>query len=96
MVAKHGSVITEAALHDMPYADGVVRETLRITPIVVGFSRVALQVGGCQGVHCNNACWLPVYTSCSASAPLSADVTTPLLARRTLSCAGTQCRLALA
>ncbi|EFN56775.1 hypothetical protein CHLNCDRAFT_144259 [Chlorella variabilis] len=43
VVAKHGSVITEAALHDMPYADGVVRETLRITPIVVGFSRVALQ-----------------------------------------------------
>ena len=45
MVAKHGSVITEAALHDMPYADGVVRETLRITPIINATLRVALQVG---------------------------------------------------
>ncbi|PSC75274.1 cytochrome P450 [Micractinium conductrix] len=43
VVAKHGPYITEAALEDMPYADGVVREALRITPIIAGFSRVAVQ-----------------------------------------------------
>lgn len=45
VVAKHGSPVTEAALQDMKYAEGVVRETMRITPIINATLRVALQVG---------------------------------------------------
>ncbi|EFN55595.1 hypothetical protein CHLNCDRAFT_134129 [Chlorella variabilis] len=43
VVAKHGSPVTEAALQDMKYAEGVVRETMRITPIINATLRVALQ-----------------------------------------------------
>lgn len=43
VVAKHGTAISEAALEDMRYAEGVIREALRITPIIAGFPRIALQ-----------------------------------------------------
>jgi hypothetical protein len=36
--------MSEAALEDMRYTDGVIREAMRITPIIAGFPRLALQV----------------------------------------------------
>jgi hypothetical protein len=61
VVAKHGPQISEAALHDMPYADAVVRETMRVTPIIAGFPRVALQVGSasCKCCRCRDQCLQP-------------------------------------
>ncbi|KAL4444062.1 hypothetical protein ABPG75_011799 [Micractinium tetrahymenae] len=42
VLAKHGAELTEEALADMPYTEGVIREVLRIKPIIAGFPRVAL------------------------------------------------------
>ncbi|KAI3427118.1 hypothetical protein D9Q98_007055 [Chlorella vulgaris] len=43
VVVKHGTAITEAALADMQYADGALREAMRVTPIIAGFPRIALK-----------------------------------------------------
>lgn len=43
VLARHGPVMSEAALDDMRYTDGVLREAMRITPIIAGFPRLALK-----------------------------------------------------
>lgn len=43
VVARHGERLTPAAAADMPYADAVVRETLRLSPVVRFVWREALE-----------------------------------------------------
>eukprot|EP00879_Flechtneria_rotunda_P007705 GHRR01008078.1.p1 GENE.GHRR01008078.1~~GHRR01008078.1.p1 ORF type:complete len:426 (+),score=141.85 GHRR01008078.1:697-1974(+) len=43
VLATHGKQLTAAALKDMPYADAVIRETLRRTPVVEGLFRMAVE-----------------------------------------------------
>ncbi len=45
MLAKHGPELTEAALEDMRYTDGVVRGALQLVHMSLEF----------LGVHCTNA-----------------------------------------
>jgi cytochrome P450 len=52
VVERHGEAITLAALEAMPYADAVIRETLRVAPPSAAVFRralVDLEVsGGCR------------------------------------------------
>lgn len=69
VLAKHGPELTEEALDDMPYAEGVIREVLRIKPIIAGFPRVALTDFELAGHH------IPKGTrmQCSLAQPLLTD-----------------------
>lgn len=47
--AKHGDTITAAVLKNMTYADAVIRESLRVKPVVADTNRVAardIELGG--------------------------------------------------
>lgn len=69
VLAKHGPELTEEALDDMPYTEGVIREVLRIKPIIAGFPRVALTDFELSGHR------IPKGTrmQCSLAQPLLAD-----------------------
>ncbi|WIA32262.1 hypothetical protein OEZ86_003108 [Tetradesmus obliquus] len=49
VLARHGEQLTAAAIKDMEYADAVIRESLRLDPVVAGLFRVAakdIDMGG--------------------------------------------------
>jgi cytochrome P450 len=48
--AQHGDTITACVLKNMTYADAVIRESLRVKPVVADTNRVAardIELGGC-------------------------------------------------
>ncbi|PRW50773.1 glutamine cyclotransferase [Chlorella sorokiniana] len=69
VLAKHGPQLTEAALEDMRYTDGVIKEVLRVTPIIQGFPRVALQ----DFELCGHLVPKGTRLQCSLNQPLRTD-----------------------